>query len=154
MALLLCHPTTKDLKDQPIIKIVGKPSENRCATSNRTKLVVVKRVPIVAFLVAALLVSVAGAACPPLAAKCPMHSAQEGCGGATPRKPDHCCPGTSSAESSSIQTQFLRPLQLSADSIELPVDFRPALEAQSLGESACAASACTDLSRLFGVLLL
>ena len=105
-----------------------------------------------AFLVAALFVSVAGAACPPLAEECPMHS-REGCGAMTAREPDDCCPGTTSAESTPFYAQLLRPLQL-AGMVERPSDLQPFLQPLPLGQQSWAAGVSTDFSSLFCVLLL
>ncbi len=114
----------------------------------------VKSTLVIAFLVAALFVSVAGAACPPLAEECPMHSARGGCGAMAARKPDDCCPGTTSAESAPFQAQLLRPLQLSADTVERPSDFQLFLQPSPLGQPSWAAANSTDFNSLFCVLLL
>ena len=110
----------------------------------------VKRSLAASFLVVALLVSVAGAACPPAAEACPMHSAKVGCGQET----DDCCPGTKSAESTPFVAQQSRPLPITVDTLEVPSDLQPFLEPPVLGQHACAAAVPPDVTCLFCVLLI
>ncbi len=110
----------------------------------------VRRALIVAFLLAALFVSVAGAACPPMAELCPMHSAKEGCVGGS----DDCCPGTTSSELTQFQAKLLPPLQITPGIAELASDLQPFLQPSSLDQQSCASAVPADFNSLFCVLLI
>ena len=114
----------------------------------------VKRALICALLLAALLVSAVGAACPPMAEQCPMHSGREGCGATAAREPADCCPGTTSSQSTPFQARLLFPDRITADTMQLSLDLQPFLEPLSLGPQPHVAVVFADFNSLFCVLLI
>ena len=127
----------------------------RVPARSRSKVVVmVRRALTAAFVLAALLVSVAGAACPPMAAVCPMHASSVGCAATAPGEPDNCCPGTASSESSPFQARLLRPLHTASAMAELNFDLQPFSEASPLELQSCVAAVPADLNSLFCVFLI
>lgn len=113
-----------------------------------------KRSLVMVPLLAALLVSVAGAACPPMAEECPMHPSSVGCGAMTSGEPDGCCPGTAPSESAPVQAQLLRPPQVMADTVKLAVDLQPLSQLSLRDEHYCALVVPADFTSLFCLLLI
>ncbi len=83
-----------------------------------------------------------------------MHPTSVGCGAMASGEPDGCCPGTAPSESTPMQAQLLRPLQVMADTVKLAADLQPVAQLSLHDQHSCALVVPVDFTSLFCLLLI